>query len=464
MSDKLNIEELFSSKIGEGELIPSPGAWKGIQRKLRWEKFLRFHPGQFNVFYLGAMVVAGVGLIALLTLRNTEATTEIRTEEAQIQQQDTDPEQIEDTGSSAKSSTGVASANENSGVEVTGSATEKIVSSDSETDQTGEPIKAEASDSETDSGPAKPDLKTNNEIEDSRGVIQLTPAVVIPASSNQVAHFTTSLQSGCVPLTVQFQNHSVNGVAFKWSFGNDARSTLADPIHTFTEPDEYSVTLTAEYADGQTAVHQQIIQVYPLPVADFQVEEGFAGNDGHVALVLANYSSGATDYKWNLLDKSNAVNGSWSSEEFQPNLKLSDLSEGSEHLQLVITSYFGCEATAIQELPVKMESSDVKMKFATAFSPNPTGPGGGSFSPHEKRRDVFHPIFFEVPIEYSLKIYTKRGALVFDTREIYQGWDGYFHEERSAGGVYVWMVEGTWATGETFTLQGDVTLIWQDIW
>ena len=90
------------------------------------------------------------------------------------------------------------------------------------------------------------------------------------------------------------------------------------------------------------------------------------------------------------------------------------------------------------------------------------GPIGGSFSPHERRIDVFHPVFIEEPMEYHLLIYTRRGELVFETRDVYEGWDGYFHQERSAGCVYVWMVEGIWENGEEFKLQGDVTLIWND--
>ncbi len=118
----------------------------------------------------------------------------------------------------------------------------------------------------------------------------------------------------------------------------------------------------------------------------------------------------------------------------------------------------------LSHLPIRVESNDVKIKFATAFSPNPTGPGDGRFRPGEKRIDLFHPVILEVPAEYNLKVYTKRGELVFETNDVYQGWDGYIQGERSAGGVYVWMLEGTWLNGETFTMKGDVTLIWQDLW
>ncbi len=69
MSDKLNIEQLVSSKLGEAEITPSQGAWKGIQRKLRWRKFLRFNPGQFNAYYLAGLIIAATGLIVILSTK-----------------------------------------------------------------------------------------------------------------------------------------------------------------------------------------------------------------------------------------------------------------------------------------------------------------------------------------------------------------------------------------------------------
>ena len=100
---------------------------------------------------------------------------------------------------------------------------------------------------------------------------------------------------------------------------------------------------------------------------------------------------------------------------------------------------------------IEVESSEVKIKFATAFSPNPSGPGDGSFLPQSKRIDLFHPIYVEVPVEYRMRVFTRRGELVFETQEVFRGWDGYIHQEQAPGDVYVWMVEGKWADGEAFS-------------
>ena len=67
MSDKLNIEQLIRTRFDGAELRPSPASWKAIQRKLRWQQFLRFKPGRFNIYYAGALLLAATGLVLFLT-------------------------------------------------------------------------------------------------------------------------------------------------------------------------------------------------------------------------------------------------------------------------------------------------------------------------------------------------------------------------------------------------------------
>ncbi|MCK4750868.1 MAG: gliding motility-associated C-terminal domain-containing protein, partial [Bacteroidales bacterium] len=277
-----------------------------------------------------------------------------------------------------------------------------------------------------------------------------------------VTFFTSSVQSGCAPLMVRFFNHSVNETARTWSFGTGEPVKEKDPEYEFAEPGKYTVTLTAEDADGQTSLYQQIIEVYPSPSAEFEIEEGLESTEGLEQLDLVNYSVGAFSYTWNLLSKSKSTGGDWSSNEFQPVLKVTDLDKETGFLQLVATNEYGCIDTSVLVIPSFTVSVIHALQFPTAFSPSNTGPGGGHYSPHEKRIDVFHPVFEQPPPVYRLRIYTRRGELVFETENIYIGWDGYYLQERSLGGVYVWMAEGSWENGEEFKLQGDVTLLWGD--
>lgn len=59
----------------------------------------------------------------------------------------------------------------------------------------------------------------------------------------------------------------------------------------------------------------------------------------------------------------------------------------------------------------------------------------------------------------SFTIFNRWGAKVFETSDINQGWDGQFKNEPQPMGVYIYVVEGTAASGRKFTKQGNVTLI-----
>jgi len=205
-----------------------------------------------------------------------------------------------------------------------------------------------------------------------------------------------------------------------------------------------------------------MIEVYPSPAAEFDIEDILEDINGVEELNFINYSTGAQSYAWNVLSESKSIGSIWSSNEMQPTIKLSELDKESGYIRMVASNEFGCSDTSIQELLLNPDTFTPTLRFPNAFNPNATGPVGGSYSPNEKRTDLFFPVFKEVPLEYKLRIYTRRGELVFETDNIYIGWDGYYLQERSALGVYVWMAEGAWENGSEFKLQGDVTLLWND--
>ncbi|MEN8158301.1 MAG: PKD domain-containing protein [Bacteroidota bacterium] len=447
MSDKLNIEQLIRSRLGEAEITPSSGAWKGVYRKLRWKQFWRFNPGKANIHYLAGLVIVGAGSIVLLT-RN-------------VQEVVAAPDSI-DPGSSYRET------KPDQGKVQPVERAEEVKVEERQKTYGAEPQKIDP-----EQKVSKPAVEAVNKNSDpSTEVVENIPENENPSSQindqqaqNRVeSYFTSSAQSGCAPLSVQFFDQSINATSISWIIGRVEGLTTKDPLYTFYEAGTYHVTLTAENSMGQSSVCHQIIEVYPAPGAEFELEEGFEEIGGHLSLRSVNYTRGATSWSWNLLEKDNVNTNKWVSNEFQPSIKLTDLQESTKKVQLVAINEFGCTDTSRQQLPDIVEHTRTRIKFPTAFSPSPLGPVGSSFSPHEKRTDLFHPIFEEVPVEYSLKIYTRRGQVIFETRNIYEGWDGYFHQERSSGGVYVWVVEGTWEYGEEFKLHGDVTLIWNELW
>jgi hypothetical protein len=443
MSFHMNIEQLVTSIMEGAEITPSAGVWRGIRRKLWWRQFLRFHPGQFNVFTLGSLLVAGTVFTLMLSLHGPDP--EELTVKDKIPVQVNEGNIIIETNPQTEH---LASA----GTSV-GTSDKEVVSKPEEEIE----VTAALADAPLPKREISEQLNSFTPVE--RKVS--APAGELPLTLKPEAMFSPSASSGCAPLLVRFENLSVHGTSHRWTFGDGGASTERDVEHLFSEPGSYMVTLAIANEAGVGSRYQFPVEVFAGPGAAFEIEpeEHMAAVEGSYR--LRNRSTGAFAYSWSLLDGSGKQTGHWSSNEFQPVISSPEY-EGATSLRLVTTNEMGCTDTSIRKVTALLKRNQRNLLFANAFSPNPTGPEGGSYSPHEKRRDLFYPIFTEAPQQYHLRIFTRRGELVFETREIYQGWDGYYHQERSAPDVYVWMVEATWSDGEEFRDRGDVTLIWTE--
>jgi PKD repeat protein len=60
-----------------------------------------------------------------------------------------------------------------------------------------------------------------------------------------IADFTGSPTNGYVPITVLFTNLSSGATNYSWNFGDSSTSTAANPSHTYTNPGNFTVSLTA---------------------------------------------------------------------------------------------------------------------------------------------------------------------------------------------------------------------------
>ena len=76
---------------------------------------------------------------------------------------------------------------------------------------------------------------------------------VTNSASPPEASFTSDIQSGSAPLTVQFTDTSTNTpTGWYWTFGDGIQSTLQNPSHTYTKSGTYSVSLRAVNTGGYT--------------------------------------------------------------------------------------------------------------------------------------------------------------------------------------------------------------------
>ena len=94
------------------------------------------------------------------------------------------------------------------------------------------------------------------------------------ASPPPSAAFSASTTSGTWDLPVQFTNESTGPISgYLWSFGDGSTSSAENPLHTYTTPGTYVVTLTVNGPGGSdTMVCTDCITVLdPAPVANFSV-------------------------------------------------------------------------------------------------------------------------------------------------------------------------------------------------
>lgn len=114
---------------------------------------------------------------------------------------------------------------------------------------------------------------------------------------------------------------------------------------------------------------------------------------------------------------------------------------------------------ALLALPVKTipntysSQENCRLFVPNAFSPNRDG-----------INDEFRPqAGAECAIQdYQLRIFDRRGALVFESNAPEQGWNGSFRRQRAPGGVYYYRISyrlSTSAEEEIIVLDGDVALM-----
>jgi gliding motility-associated-like protein len=91
-------------------------------------------------------------------------------------------------------------------------------------------------------------------------------------------------------------------------------------------------------------------------------------------------------------------------------------------------------------------------KNAVVFMPNAFRPGGVN--------GRFRPIATSVePSPFNMKIYNRWGQLIFETNDIYNGWDGYHNNNVVPAGLYSYVISYTSTSGDSFIKRGDVLVI-----
>lgn len=176
-----------------------------------------------------------------------------------------------------------------------------------------------------------------------------------------IADFSANQTQSCkVPFTVNFTNHTTNGNSYSWNFGDGNTSTATNPVHTYTVPGNYTVTLQAINVNGcrNTIIKHQYIRITePVATLHNLPRNGCIPLQvSPTATVVANEP--VVSYLWNFGDGTTSTNS---------NPVHTYNAAGTYSVTLIIETSSGCRDTVTM-----IDAVRAGEKPQAAFSVNPT--------------------------------------------------------------------------------------------
>jgi gliding motility-associated-like protein len=257
-----------------------------------------------------------------------------------------------------------------------------------------------------------------------------------------------AIYKGCAPAEVTFINHSTGADTYSWEFGNGTSSVEENPVTVYEYPGIYEVSLYARKNEA-ISISKSIITVSPAPTANFDIS-----NTEPVSfeeIYFFNTSSNAVKYSWDFGDGE-------SSGLYEPAHGYSSI--GVYDVSLRVWSENGCSDSLLVPEAINV-IQDCQLLFPSGFIPGKDGPSGGYYNPSRKEDDntIFHPLYKNID-EYELRIYNRWGEMVFMTKDIDIGWDGYYKGKLAPQDTYLYIVKSRCVSGKEISTTGSITLIY----
>ncbi len=268
--------------------------------------------------------------------------------------------------------------------------------------------------------------------------------------------FTAEYDSPCSPLDVIFRA-TENYPSYTWDFGDGTgASTSTNWVsHNYSSQEDVpeinlQTKLIIETVHGCVDSANSPFTYYPTPNADFQVSPELLHYPNATVTLTNTTTPGSWDFRWDFGDGSTSVEES--PEHIYQNT-------GSYTVTLYAWSTEDCTDTLIREDLISVHGGEGSTSFPTAFRWNESGPTGGAWTPGSQDNTVFHPDLENVA-ELRLVIFTRLGHRVFESSEVYVGWDGYINSGHlAAQGVYIYKAWITYSDGKEEVITGDVTFL-----
>ncbi len=274
-------------------------------------------------------------------------------------------------------------------------------------------------------------ISSNHGCQDSTdGLIRIIPRPVADFSTeNACEGFTVQLTDLSYPLTGSI-------VQYTWSFGDGLTAPDKDPVHLYTAPGWYEISLTVVSDSGctTTLARPNALQIYDAPDALFSSSDDQA-NDIYPLITFMNETGRAGFYYWNFGDGT-------LSEEYSPSHMYPDV--GAYDVQLIAIDYNGCVDSILSRVEIRPTS--------TVYIPNAFSPNG------DKKNDQFK-VYTSNVLRLEAQIFDRWGLKVYEWDSLDGGWDGLVKGSPVQADVYVYRVSTVDVNNKQETRIGHVSVV-----
>jgi len=252
------------------------------------------------------------------------------------------------------------------------------------------------------------------------------------------ASFTGSDTSGCPLLCVHFTNTTSGTVnSSNWNFGDGTNGSGTTVTHCYSKSGSYTATLTTTDANSchSSALHPNMIHVYPTPVAAFSYTPNPANTNGPTH--FTDGSTGATTWFWNFSGGGNST---------LPNPTYTYPNNGIFLTTLTVTNSFGCTDSISKEIPVETNEAFL---IPNVFTPDGDG------------KNDFFLITADAYPGFHIVIYDRWGVRVFVSDDRTDPWNGKLFNTGNtvSDGTYYYLLGLTDRSGNPKSYTGFVTLL-----
>jgi gliding motility-associated-like protein len=247
--------------------------------------------------------------------------------------------------------------------------------------------------------------------------------------------------TGCPDLYVNFDadGQSETQLFYNWNFGDGTSSTAENPMHVYSYPGEYDVTVTAYTVNGCIATLTQqfnnAVIVNPIPTPGFYITPE--------VIDILNPSISVIDTSYNSISCYYYMSDGGSSDECDFNYTWTEA--GSQIITQYVINEFGCAANI---------TARVIIEGYMFFAPNSFTPNGDGMN------DYWLPKMTGIDA-YHCVIYDRWGTLIFESFDQNQVWIGdvrngeYFAQD----GIYQYHVRVQDQVGLSHEFSGFVNIL-----